>query len=83
MTGRESAADASQRDRVRPYAGPPPRTTNRSTWTGWIVFAAVLLLVGLFQVMQGLVALFDDGSPLPRGAGPLSAPLHPAREEAT
>ena len=63
MTGMGSADDASQRDRVRPYAGSPPRTTDWSTWTGWIVFAAVLLLlVGLLQVMLGLVALFDGES---------------------
>src|SRR5829696_6120863 len=31
-------------------------------WTGWIVFASMMmLLVGSFQAIQGLVALFDDG----------------------
>jgi hypothetical protein len=31
-------------------------------WTGWIVFASfMMLLVGSFQVIQGLVALFDEG----------------------
>lgn len=63
MTGSTgSAAGPSQRDRVDPAAA-GPRPGGRSAWTGWIVFAAVLLvLVGLFQAMQGLVALFDDGS---------------------
>ena len=32
-----------------------------SSWTGWIVFAAfVLLLVGAMDVLQGLVAIFKD-----------------------
>ena len=31
-------------------------------WTGWIVFASfMMILVGSFQAIQGLVALFDDG----------------------
>jgi hypothetical protein len=31
-------------------------------WTGWIVFASMMMiLVGSFQMIQGLVALFDDG----------------------
>jgi hypothetical protein len=31
-------------------------------WTGWIVFASFMMfLVGSFQVVQGLVAIFDDG----------------------
>jgi hypothetical protein len=31
-------------------------------WTGFIVFASsMMILVGMFQVVQGLVALFDDG----------------------
>jgi hypothetical protein len=31
-------------------------------WTGWVVFASVMMfLLGAFQVIQGLVALFDDG----------------------
>lgn len=33
-----------------------------TAWTGWVVFAGVMLVtVGIFQVIQGLVALFDDG----------------------
>ena len=39
--------------------GYPPEST---AWTGWVVFAGVMLVtVGIFQVIQGLVALFDDG----------------------
>jgi hypothetical protein len=33
-----------------------------SGWTGWVVFGgAILVMMGAFQVVQGLVALFDDG----------------------
>jgi hypothetical protein len=33
-----------------------------TAWTGWIVFASVMMfLLGSFQVIQGLVAIFDDG----------------------
>jgi hypothetical protein len=35
---------------------PPP-----TAWTGWVVFASVMMvLLGFFQAIQGLVALFDD-----------------------
>lgn len=31
------------------------------SWVGWIFFAAsMLLLVGLFQILMGVVALFDE-----------------------
>ena len=33
-----------------------------SAWTGWVVFGGVMLIMmGAFQVIEGLVALFDDG----------------------
>jgi hypothetical protein len=33
-----------------------------SGWTGWIVFASFMMfMIGTFQVVQGLVAIFDDG----------------------
>lgn len=33
-----------------------------SAWSGWIIFAGVMLaLVGSFQIIEGLVALFEDG----------------------
>jgi hypothetical protein len=39
-------------------------------WTGWIVFASfMMILVGSFQIVQGLVALFDDGFYLVREGG--------------
>ena len=43
---------------------PAPHTEapEPTAWTGWVVFAAVMMtLVGTFQAIQGLVALFDDG----------------------
>jgi hypothetical protein len=36
-------------------------STRRTGWVGWIVFAGtMLLLVGTFHVVQGLVAIFED-----------------------
>src|SRR4051812_42768975 len=56
-------SDRSQRDQAPSRAaGTKARSTYRSMWTGWIVFAGVLLiLAGLLQVLEGFVALFDDG----------------------
>jgi hypothetical protein len=37
--------------------GPDP-----TAWTGWVVFASfMMLMVGAFQAIEGLVAIFDDG----------------------
>jgi hypothetical protein len=37
-------------------------TTFSDTWTGWVSFAVVVLFVtGAVNVLQGLIALFDDG----------------------
>ena len=42
----------------RGYQRPPESTA----WTGWVMFGAMLMiLLGTFQVIAGLVALFDDG----------------------
>jgi hypothetical protein len=31
-------------------------------WAGWVVFGGVMLVImGVFHIVQGLVALFDDG----------------------
>jgi hypothetical protein len=31
-------------------------------WTGWIMFASFMMfMLGMFQAVQGLVAIFDDG----------------------
>jgi len=43
-------------------------TTRPSEWAGWITFAAVILgLIGTLNVIQGLIALFDDGYFVVRG----------------
>jgi hypothetical protein len=41
-----------------------------SAWAGWVVFGGVMLvLLGVFQLIEGLVALFDDGFYLVRENG--------------
>jgi hypothetical protein len=37
------------------------RAEGSAAWAGWIIFAgAMLLMLGTFNVFEGLVALFDD-----------------------
>jgi hypothetical protein len=44
--------------------------TGVSGWTGWVVFAGIMLIMlGAFQAIQGLVALFDRGYYLVTSAG--------------
>ena len=39
-------------------------------WTGWVVFGGVMLImVGVFQIVEGLVALFNDGFYVVRPSG--------------
>jgi hypothetical protein len=39
-----------------------PTTSPSSAWAGWITFAAVTLtLIGTLNLIQGFIALFDDG----------------------
>src|SRR5215217_5378653 len=46
-------------DTTRPAYG---KTPDPTAWTGWVVFAAfMMIMVGSFQAIEGLVALFDDG----------------------
>jgi hypothetical protein len=41
-----------------------------TAWAGWVAFAGVMLIMlGSFQIVQGLVALFDDGFYLVRPNG--------------
>jgi hypothetical protein len=43
---------------------PPTSSAARPSqgWAGWVVFAAIMLmLLGSLHVLQGLVALFDEG----------------------
>jgi uncharacterized membrane protein len=54
-----SGSSRPQVDTSAPAYGPGPDPT---AWTGWVVFAAfMLIMVGVFQAVEGLVALFDDG----------------------
>ncbi len=58
MTGMPSAVGPITRENApRPERALP----EGSPWTGWIVFAGIMLiLVGAFQAMAGLVAIFQD-----------------------
>jgi hypothetical protein len=34
----------------------------QTAWAGWVIFGGVMLIMlGAFQIVEGLVALFDDG----------------------
>jgi hypothetical protein len=49
----------SGRSSYPPAQGVPERTSG--AWSGWITFAAIMLVViGVFQAIEGLVALFQD-----------------------
>jgi hypothetical protein len=38
------------------------RDPDPTAWTGWVVFASfMMILLGAFQAIEGLVAIFDDG----------------------
>jgi hypothetical protein len=51
--------DTSHRD---PTGTGVPSREQMSAWAGWVVFAGVMLItLGAFQIVEGLVALFDDG----------------------
>jgi hypothetical protein len=53
------------RTEVADHSGPPA-----TGWAGWVVFGGVMLImVGIFQLIQGLVALVDDGYYLVRSDG--------------
>jgi hypothetical protein len=48
-SGNDSTASYTERDQV-------------TGWTGWVVFAGLMLvMLGLFQAIEGLVAIFDQG----------------------
>ena len=51
--------------RSGPVSSPSYATTGSddvSGWAGWVVFAGIMLIMlGAFQVIEGLVALFDEG----------------------
>jgi hypothetical protein len=46
----------------RRYAEDGTRYDSPTAWAGWVVFGGVMLIMlGTFQIIEGLVALFDDG----------------------
>jgi hypothetical protein len=58
--------DTSHRGAESP-SGYAPQPTG---WAGWVVFGGVMLMMlGAFQAIEGLVALFDDGFFLVRPNG--------------
>lgn len=64
----DAMTDTSQnrrRTEVADHSAPPA-----TGWAGWVVFGGVMLImVGIFQLIQGLVALVDDGYYLVRSDG--------------
>jgi hypothetical protein len=57
MTDLGSSRPAADSSRTAYDQGAPP-----TAWAGWVAFAAMMmLLLGCFQAVQGLVAVFDDG----------------------
>ena len=60
-TKRQAGDLASSAHAPRPGRSPQSMASDYSGWVGWILFAAVMLvLTGSFHVIQGLVALFRD-----------------------
>ena len=46
----------------RKVPGTETQYDQPTAWAGWVVFAgAMLIMLGTFQIIQGIVALFDDG----------------------
>ena len=38
------------------------RTGEVTGWAGWVSFAGIMLIMlGIFQAIEGFVAIFDDG----------------------
>lgn len=64
MSDMRQKAPTAGAEHVPPQRGeerkpPPPTPTD---WAGWVVFGAMMLiLLGAFQVIAGLVALLNDG----------------------
>ncbi|HVV14548.1 DUF7144 family membrane protein [Amycolatopsis sp.] len=44
-----------------PISAGAPRTRSRTMWVGWIWFGGtMMIMLGMFNVIEGLVALFND-----------------------
>jgi len=64
-TGHSSTGAGSSRTTYGEPAVPEP-----TAWTGWVAFAGfMMILLGTFQAIEGLVAVFDDGFYLVRPGG--------------
>jgi hypothetical protein len=51
-------------------AGPAHGTRERTGWVGWVYFAGTMLvLLGTFNIIEGLVALFNDQFYVPTRQG--------------
>jgi vacuolar-type H+-ATPase subunit I/STV1 len=56
-----AGADMSQHRAPDPPALPTGDSRGTSAWVGWIAFAGfIMIVVGSFHVIQGLVAVFND-----------------------
>jgi hypothetical protein len=54
----------------RPPAPSGSKYETSSAWAGWVVFGGVMLIMmGAFQVIEGLVAVFDDSFFVVRPSG--------------
>lgn len=43
------------------YRSQPPEKAKQTGWVGWVVFAGIMMiLIGAFQVVAGLIALFRN-----------------------
>jgi hypothetical protein len=56
MTGTSDIRGGAATERYGPYG-----ETGRTRWVGWVVFAGVMMfMLGCFEVIAALVAIFDD-----------------------
>jgi hypothetical protein len=56
MTGTSDIRGRAETGRYGPY-----EETGRTRWVGWVVFAGVMMfMLGCFEVIAALVAIFDD-----------------------
>jgi hypothetical protein len=59
MTDTSSSAGLGARASAVP--GPPPVQSEPTGWVGWIVFAAVMMImIGILHAIEGFVAIFKD-----------------------
>jgi hypothetical protein len=60
----------SERGTSSPASSSSVDATDVTGWVGWVAFAGIMLIMlGIFQAIEGLVALFDQGYYLVRPNG--------------